>query len=301
MIVLIVFSSCKKTDYTLGDLNPPANLVITTQVVGQDATHPNGDSTGMVNITVTSDYALAYAFRYEDNSDSQYVKSNTVTHRYTSSGLNTYKITVYVYGKGGSVTTATKSVTLYTKFVPDPVLVTNLTGDASKTWTLDATNGGHFGVGPYNSGSIRPEWYAAGPNEKASCCACFYSASFTFTKTGSGYTLQTNTPDGAFTKTGSLTTIPGIPSTGGEGCYSYAGGTSTFKLVPASSGAPAVGTGTNSNSTQTSILLAGTSTFIGYGAVLKEYEILTISPTILYLRVQGTETGNAWYIRLKAI
>lgn len=48
-------------------------------------------------------------------------------------------------------------------------------------------------------------------------------------------------------------------------------------------------------------MLSGNATFIGYGATQKEYEIMVISPTYLYLRVQGTETGNAWYMKLKAI
>ena len=112
--------------------------------------------------------------------------------------------------------------------------------------------------------------------------------------------MQVTTPDGAFTKTGSLTTLPGIPGSGDEGCYNYGGGTSAFSFVPASSGAPVVVTNAdNSTSTQTSILLSGVDTFIGYGAVQKEYEILVITSTYMYLRVQGTETGNAWYLKLK--
>ena len=35
--------------------------------------------------------------------------------------------------------------------------------------------------------------------------------------------------------------------------------------------------------------------------IKKEYEILSISATAMYLRVQGTETGNAWYLKLKAL
>jgi hypothetical protein len=65
--------------------------------------------------------------------------------------------------------------------------------------------------------------------------------------------------------------------------------------VPSSSGIAA-----STPSTKTAIQLEGVNTFIGYGAVLKEYEILAITATSLYLRVQGTETGNAWYIKLKA-
>jgi hypothetical protein len=65
-----------------------------------------------------------------------------------------------------------------------------------------------------------------------------------------------------------------------------------MSFAPSSSGIAASAT------TGTSILLAGNTTFIGYGAVQKEYEILSIDESHLYLRVQGTETGNAWYIKL---
>ena len=51
-------------------------------------------------------------------------------------------------------------------------------------------------------------------------------------------------------------------------------------------------------STRTSILLDGNTTFIGYGSLAKEYEILVIDANYMYLRVRGTETGNAWYLKL---
>jgi hypothetical protein len=129
------------------------------------------------------------------------------------------------------------------------------------------------------------------------CCNCFYTAAFTFTKVAAGgYTLKVASPDGVFTKTGSLTTLPGIPGSGDEGCYSYAGGTAAFSFAPSSTGIPA-----SAPSTKTAILLAGNTTFIGYGALQKEYEIMVITSTYMYLRVQGTETGNAWYIKMKPL
>jgi len=87
--------------------------------------------------------------------------------------------------------------------------------------------------------------------------------------------------------------LPGIPASGAEACYSYGGGSSSFSFVPSSSGIAA-----STPSTKTAILLSGNNTYIGYGAQLKEYEILSITPTSMYLRVQGTETGNAWYLKL---
>ena len=303
-IVALTFISCNEEEYSLGELSAPSNIVINTEVVGVDAAHPNGDGSGNVKIAVTGDNVLSYKIDYDANTplDLVYLPTGIATKKYTSVGVNTYRITVVAYGKGGSSTNVTKDVTVRSDFTVAPEIVTALTNDASKTWVVDKSVAGHIGVGPWNVASIRPEWWAGGVNEKAASANCFYTATFTFAKVAASgtYSLQVATPDGAFTKTGSLTTLPGIPGSGDEGCYNYGGGTSAFSFVPASSGAPAVITNAdNSTSTQTSILLSGVDTFIGYGAVQKEYEILVITPTYLYVRVQGTETGNAWYLKLK--
>jgi hypothetical protein len=303
-IVALTFISCNEEEYSLGELSAPANVVINTEVVGVDATHPNGDGSGSVKISVTGDNALSYKIDYDANTplDLVYLPTGMTTKKYTSVGVNTYRITVVAYGKGGSSTNVTKDVTVRSDFTVAPEIVTALTNNASKRWVVDKSVAGHIGVGPWNVASIRPEWWAGGVNEKAASANCFYTATFTFAKVAASgtYSLQVATLDGAFTKTGSLTTLPGIPGSGDEGCYNYGGGTSAFSFIPASSGAPLVITNAdNSTSTQTSILLSGVDTFIGYGAVQKEYEILVITPTYLYVRVQGTETGNAWYLKLK--
>jgi hypothetical protein len=305
--LVLIYSACKKQEYSMGDLSAPSNIVITTEVVGQDATHPDGDGSGNVNITVTADNALAYKVGYNAKKSTDFVaisSSGKVTKKFTKTGINTYTIAAIVYGKGGSSSTAEASVTVRSDFTPDPALVTALTGSGSKTWVVDKDIPAHFGVGPWNVESIRPEWWAGAVDEKLSCCPCFYTATFTFTKVASAgtYNLKVTT-DAAFTKTGALAGgLPGIPVGGAEGCYDYPGGTTDFSFVPASSGAPAVpSVPANSPSTQTSIMLSGVETYIGYGAVLKEYEILTFSETTLYLRVQGTETGNAWYIKMKPV
>ena len=303
-IVALTFISCNEEEYSLGELSAPANVVINAEVVGVDATHPNGDGSGSVKISVTGDNALSYKIDYDASTplDLVYLPTGKATKKYTSVGVNTYRITVVAYGKGGSSTNVTKDVTVRSDFTVAPEIVTALTNNASKTWVVDKGVGGHIGVGPWNVASIRPEWWAGGVNEKAASANCFYTATYTFAKVAASgtYSLQVATPDGAFTKTGSLTSLPGIPGSGDEGGYNYGGGTSAFSFIPASSGAPIVITNAdNSTSTQTSILLSGVNTFIGYGAVQKEYEILVITPTYLYVRVQGTETGNAWYLKLK--
>ena len=298
LALLVVLGGCEKKEYNMGNLTAPSDVTINTTIVGTDATHPNGDGSGDVHIMLTGKNVLSYKIDYDasDGIDLVHLANGKTTRKYTKVGLNSYRITVVAYGAGATATTVTKDIQVQSNFTPAASIVTNLTGTGSKTWKVDKSVAGHLGVGPWSATSVTPEWWSAAIDEKAGCCNCFYSASFTFTKTATGYTLTTTTPEGAFTKTGALAGgLPGIPSTGGEGCYSYGGGSSSFSFVPSGSGIAA-----SAPSTKTAILLGGSNTFIGYGAVLKEYEILSITPTAMYLRVQGTETDNAWYLKLKA-
>jgi len=298
-VVSIIIYSCSEPNYTMGDLTAPSNIVINTEIVGATTANPTGDGSGDVKITITATDALSYKVDYDANTalDLVYLASGSVTKKYTTLGTNTYRITAVVYGKGGTSSTLTKDVTVRSDFNVAPAIVANLTGGTSKTWVVDKSVAGHFGVGPWSNSSTGPEWWAASVNEKVACCNCFYTATFTFKKEANGsYSLKATTPDGVFTKTGSLTTLPGIPASGDEGCYSYAGGTTAFSFAPSSTGVPA-----SAPSTKTAILLAGNTTFIGYGSLQKEYEIMVITPTYMYLRVQGTETGNAWYLKMKPL
>ncbi|MEO2128977.1 MAG: PKD domain-containing protein [Christiangramia sp.] len=286
---MLIVVGCSEEDYSLGELTAPSNLTVNVDIAGQSGDNPNGDGSGDVIITASADDALAYKIDFGTVDGGELVPfKGTTSKKYTKTGTNDYRITVVAYGAGGSSTTVTKDITVMSQFNPEPKIVSDLTGEGSKTWVVAKSVAGHFGVGPFE-GSTTPEWYAATPNEKADCCGCFYSASFTFSQTDGGFTLSTNTPDGAFTKTGALTTLPGIPGSGDEACYDYSGGSSAFSFIPSSTGI---------SDTGTSIELVGNETYIGYGALMKEYEILEINESYMYLRVQGTETGNAWYLKL---
>jgi len=293
--LLLVLVGCTTEDYSLGDLQAPSNVVVNTEIVGQSEDAPFGDGSGLVNISVEADGALAYKIDFGTTPAINLVPFNgQITKQFTATGENDYRLTVVAYGAGGAATTVTKDVTVESVFTPDPQLVSDLIGDGSKTWIVDKSVPGHFGVGPWDDASTGPEWWSAGVNEKEASAPCFYSTEFTFSQTADDYTLTVDAPQGAFTKTGDLTSLPNIPDSGAEGCYDeYTGGNSNFSLVPSSSGIPA-----STPSTKTSIELVGNETFIGYGATQKEYEILEITGDYLYLRVQGTETGNAWYIKM---
>ena len=296
--LMLVLAGCKEKEFSMGNLTAPSEVVINTSIVGQDATHPNGNGSGDVVITLAGKNVLSYKIDYNANDgiSLEHLPTGKVTRKYTSLGLNTYRITVVAYGAGATPTTVTKDVQVRSDFTPDAAIITNLTGTGSKAWKVDKSVSAHFGVGPWSATSVTPEWWGAAPNEKVGCCNCFYTATFTFTKVAASgtYTLTVASPDGAFTKTGALAGgLPGIPASGDEACYSYNGGTSAFSFIPSGSGIAA-----STPSTKTAILLGGNNTYIGYGALLKEYEIMSITATTMYLRAQGTETGNAWYLKL---
>lgn len=295
------FTGCEEETYEFGDLDAPTNLVINADVIGLSAENPNGDGSGEVNVTVNAQNAITYKIGFNKLVDYGAVSystlpSGTISKKFTDPGLNTYRISVIAYGKGGISTNLTKDITVQIDYEPNPEIVTALTNDDSKTWVIDKSVSQHFGVDDWTKTEYTSSWwYGAGPAEKEDCCSCFYTTTFTFSLNSAGiYSLVVDAPEGAFTKTGALAGgLPGIPASGDEGCYSeYTGGSSSFNLVPSGSAISA------DASTKTAIKLEGSDTFIGYGATQDEYEILEINPNYMFLRVRGTETGNAWYLKL---
>ena len=299
--MLLVFYSCKKKEYKMDSITTPTNVVINTKIIGQDATHPEGDGSGNVEISVTGNNVLYYHIEYGVDPQKKFEvmpATGKTTYQFVSDSVKTFRITVRAYSAGANVTTVTKDIRVRFIYNPDPSIANNLFGTTgTKTWSVDKSIAGHFGVGPWDATSVTPVWWSAAVNEKVACCNCFYTATFTFAKTTNGNTLTVAAPDGAFTKTGDLANgLPGVPATGGEACYAgYTGGTSNFLFLPSKSGVAA-----SAPSTKVAIALSGNNTFIGYGAVQKVYEIMSIDANSLYLRVQGTETGNAWYLKLKS-
>lgn len=300
-LLLAITTACTEETYSLGDLKAPTNVVINVVLVGKDAAHPNGDGSGEVKISMTGDNVLGYKIDFDDKNEVkwEYLPTGATSVKYDAvTGVNTYRVTVVASGAGGTSTNLTKDITVRYDFTADPVIVTNITNNASKTWIVDKSVAGHLGVGPW-TGSVTPEWWAAGIDEKVTAAPCLYTSTFTFIKSvASGtYSLTVATPDGAFTKPGSwaggLPGISDLPTSTTDGCFAYSGGTSAFLFAGATSKIPAA-----TPSTQTTIKLSGIDTYIGYGSTLKEYEIMVSTPTYMYLRAQGTETGNAWYLKM---
>ena len=150
LLMLVTINSCNDKEYAMGDLTAPTDLVITTEVVGQNATNPNGDGSGDVKITVSAKNALSYKVDY-DASDAV----DFVIYPMARSQENIQSWVEYLQNYRGGlwqrryVNSITKDVQVQFNYAVDPTIVTNLTGGTSKTWKIDRATAGHFGVGPW--------------------------------------------------------------------------------------------------------------------------------------------------------
>ena len=118
-LLLFVVAGCSEDNYSLGDLTAPNNVVVNTDIVGKDATHPDGDGSGKVNFTVSGNNILGAKIDYDNSDPNDWVilpNSNKVTGTYktVTAGVNTYTVTVIASGVGGTLTTVTKNVTVLT-------------------------------------------------------------------------------------------------------------------------------------------------------------------------------------------
>jgi hypothetical protein len=282
--VLIGISGCKKEKYTFGDIKTPANLTLTAVVVGVDASNPNGNGTGSVTITTSSSGALTYNIDFGDGT-TQVVPSGSITHKYTNPGTSSYTISVNAIGTGGSLSTISKSITVFVAFVIPAPIVAALTNGSARVWITDKGTQDHFGVGP--SDAFFPIWYGAGPNSRE---ACAYDDEITFSKDALDRISMTIDNKGASFSIGAATSFYGF--SGGDGCYAInTGVTRLLAFSDATSGS------TPANSTRIQFKVPGNG-IINFGTGGVTYEILSYTSTTMFLRNIGAD-GNSWYQKLK--
>lgn len=281
---LVMVSSCKKETYSFGEIKAPSNLQVAAEVVGADASNPNGNGSGTVNITTSSQGALSYKIDF-GNGVTQVVPSGTIAYKYSNPGTNSYTITVNAIGTGGAMSTVSEVVTVFVAFeIPENIL-SALTNGASKTWVTDKAAAGHFGVGPVDQ--FAPIWYAADPNSRE---ACAYDDEITFTKNPNNSINMTIDNKGTSMSIGAATGFYGF--SGGDGCYAVTtGGSRLLGFADATSAStPAV-------STRVQFTVPGNG-IINFGTGGTTYEILSLDANTLHLRSIGAD-GNAWYQKLR--
>jgi len=146
-LLTVVFSSCKKAEYTIGDIITPTGVTLTAVVVGTDAANPFGNGTGKVDITVTAANALTYKIDFGDGTAPQLVPTGVIQYRYGNPGTAEYNITVNAIGTAGVMSTLTKKIKVFVNFQIPAAILQNLTNGSSKIWQTDHDAPGHFGVG----------------------------------------------------------------------------------------------------------------------------------------------------------
>ncbi len=283
-LLTVVFSSCKKAEYTFGNIITPTGLVLNTVVVGTDPANPSGNGTGKVDISITAANAITYKIDFGDGTAPQLVPSGKITYKYGSPGTAEYNITVNAIGTAGVMSTITKKVKVFVNFqIPAPILQ-NLTNGSSKVWQTDRNAPGHFGVGPNNEFS--PIWYSASPNSRE---ACVYDDDITFSKDANDNVKMSIDNKGASFSIGAATAFYGFA--GGDGCYAInTGGLKSLIFMNSTTNS------TPAQSTQIQFTVPGNG-IINFGTGGTSYEILSITDTQIHLRNIGAD-GNSWYQKL---
>ena len=291
VILLATALSCQEDDATFGEINAPSNLEITTEIVGQsEPDFPNGDGSGNVIITATADKAISYKFLFSDQT-SQNSPSGEYTKQFTTTGVNTYTITVIAYGTGGTATTASVEVTVLSNFSDDEA-VQLLTAGTSKVWYWYAAQPGHLGVGPNDTSDSNgePSYYAAAPFEKegSPTSSCLYDNVLTFSLDGE--TIKYTLDNGGLTFFNSSFNSLGGSTAADDQCLPWdTTGEKVVSLGPSNSLVPA-------DQKRGTTMSFSDNGFMGYYIGTSTYEILSITENEMHVRaVMGGNEALAWY------
>ena len=283
--VILLAGACEKK-YSFGKIITPDGLTVAASIQGATAASPAGDGSGNVTFTATATGALAYKF-YFGTGDSLISSSGTVTYKYTILDTNQYTVVVNAIGTGGAMSTLSQQIKVYYLFQIPAAIDSAMTNGSSKTWSVAHDTAGNFGVGPNTT--FTPDYYSAAPNQEP---GCGYAGVITFTHvSANNISINVNNQGSSFI-IGAATAYYG--QSGGDGCYPVTtGGTKTVTF-----GSDQFAGSNASNSTGIQITIPGNG-LINFGTGATTYEVLYLSPTVLWLRDIGID-GNAWYQILRA-
>ncbi len=273
-----VFYSCQEELPTLG--NPPAAADASFTFVATDTS---------ANVLILTNTAKPYVKAWDFGNGDPIQNGDKVVAKYPYKG--TYKVKLTIYGKGGSVS-STQNIVIE-KDEPKLLNITQynlLTGGISnpngKTWIIDATRAGHFGVGPNPSDPAQgdvPNYYSAGANEKPG--TGLYNDEFTFALSGFKYTQQTN--GDVYLNNKYAADFPGAFDNLGDKTAPFTAPTNlTWTL-----------SGPTDNPYQNITISSGG--FIGYYCGTSSYKIVSLSENEMIIRaVDAKDPALAWYQRL---
>ncbi len=288
-IAVLQLTSCKENEFEFGSIVAPSNIQITADIVGQDATNPNGDGSGVVNFTAEADNALSYKFIFNGSESTEI--SGKKTYTFSTLGVNTYTITVVAFGTGGASSSQTIQVDVLAVYEAPDDLKMKLFGfnpadpmaASSKTFRIKAEANTHFGLGPVD-GTFFGEFFSAPANDKSG--VGMYDDRFIFHSDG---TFEHTTGGDIFGRSGLIDELASSGGSGGtaDGAdilnYSYNDYTESWSLI-----AP--------GGVET-LELTGVG-FIGYYIANHTYEIFDRqNPNELTLRItDGNNEFDWWFV-----
>ncbi|HSJ66851.1 MAG TPA: PKD domain-containing protein, partial [Anditalea sp.] len=275
LLPIIILAACVE-EYSL-EANPP------TAEDAQFTFQPTEESENILRFTSNNEFFLMKW----DLGNGSTGSGRAVTGTYPSAG--TYTVTLTVFNKGGSASYSEEVIIENTDpLLLDLPLYNMLTGGADapegKTWVLDASRAGHFGVGPNPSqAGDFPEWYQAGPFEKEG--GGMYDDRYTFFLADFAFNMETN--GNIYINAAQASNFPGsFESNVGDFTAPYTAPSGlTWNIAEPENSYPE--------------LTISNGGFIGYFAGGRTYQIVNIEENQLFLRfVDQANDGLAWYIRL---
>ena len=301
LIGSIVLISCEDTKYEFGDIKTPTNIQVSATLVGKDAENPDGDGSGYVDFSATADNASSYTYYFDGVAKAS--PSGVIRNRFTTLGVNTYRVVIKANGTGGASSSTSIEVQVFSSFSDEEAerfLAGANIGD-SKKWYWQADRAVHIGLGPveddYGNGEFAYEawWNLIQPwdDEKY----CMYENEFVFTKTSDGISFEQTTGP-AF--------VPGAYAleldVDGDTCHGEDVATNMFGVkkvtfLPSSSKAALEGSYNEEPYRQTTFEISEGG-FLGWFVGSSTYDIISISEDELFVRIIQAGDGFAWYQRL---
>ncbi|MBD0822496.1 PKD domain-containing protein [Aestuariibaculum marinum] len=294
--VLFFMVSCQDEDLDIGDITTPTNIQIDVEIIGVDVNNPNGDGTGFVKFSAKADKAITYIYNFGDDTDNV-VSTGETMHRFTQVGVNSYTVTVIASGTGGTQSSKSMVVEVYSSF-EDQEAKDFLSGGpgTSKTWYWAADKPVNIGLGPNevsSGGEHRyPAWFQS--NAWHSDKLCMYDAEMVFTQSADGALTYEQTVGNAYipgTYAGNLG-VDGDTCHGADVVPSLVG-IKNVQLVPSTSIATIDQDDPDNEPYRGTTINFSDGGFMSWYVGSSSFEIIEITDSTLEVRV--TEPGYAWY------
>lgn len=250
-------------------------------------TYATVESDNVLQFSVNPDIDVPYSVLWDLGNGST-SKERKPSSEYPFAGDYTVKLTVYT--ADGSATERTEVVKIAKddfSLLETPKYVA-LTGgmdaEGGKTWVLDRSVDGHFGVGPASSDS--PSWWSCPAEGKADCS--LYNQEFNFSLSRQGLILKWTNQGKIYTNEGGRAALAAL---GFKNSSVPPAGDFDVEYTPKASY-------TFLMNEKAATLTLGDGAFVGHYAGSTTYTILNLTDTELYLKVNSAvEVGNAWWYR----